>query len=178
MNLLKNAGQALAAIAPTLATAAGGPLAGLAVSSLEKVFGIDPASSPQAKEQAINQALAQMTPEQVVALKKAEQDFQVQMKQLDISEESLTYQDIASARAREIAVKDYTPTLLALGITLGFFGVLGYMIGVGKPKEGGDALLVMLGSLGTAWAGVISYYFGSSIGAQKNAQTIAEIAKS
>lgn len=174
MNLISQAGQALATFAPTIATALGGPLAGLAVSKLESVFGIAPSATD--KQSQIEASLAAATPDQILALQKAEDDFKVQMQTLKISEEQLVYNDIASARAREVAVKDRTPAILAGAVTLGFFSVLGVMLANGIPKAGGDALLVMLGALGAAWTSIVSYYYGSSSGSAAKTDTINKIA--
>lgn len=172
MNFGQKALQFVETFAPTVAKAFTGPLGGMAVQGLLNAFGLKPDQQDQ-----LETAMLNATPDQVLAMKKLEQDFQVQMKQLGVTEEQLQYQDLASARAREEAVKDRVPAHLAYMITLGFFAVLGYLIGIGKPKEGGDALLVMLGALGTAWAGVVAYYFGSSAGARRSADVIAQIAK-
>jgi hypothetical protein len=177
MNLGDKALQVLKTIAPMLGTAIGGPFGTLAGTALASIL---PGAKPD-DDAATAAALLNATPDQLLALKKADQDFQAQLKSLGIQEEQLAYSDTASARAREIAVRDNTPKVLAYGVTVGFFSVLGYVMHVGLRAvgsgQGGEAVLIMLGSLGTAWAGIMSYYFGSSTGQQKNAETIAQIAK-
>ena len=73
-------------------------------------------------------------------------------------------QDRKSARDMQTTTKSFIPPLLALIITLGFFGILIGMM-TGKVTSS-DALMLLLGSLGTAWTGVISFYFGSSASSQ------------
>lgn len=162
MNFGSLAKSVLGTVAPLLGTALGGPFGGLAGSLLSKALGT---SDPKGLEAAITST----DPDILLKLKQAENDFQAQMKALDISEEKLTFDDRANARAREVAIKDSTPKYMAYLVTIGFFGVLGYLLGYGKPQQGGDVMLVLVGSLGTAWTGIIAYYFGSSAGsAAKN----------
>lgn len=155
------------AVAPGIATALGGPLAGVAVAALsEKLLGHGGGT-----EEDVATAVLTGGGEALLKVKQAEQAFQVRMRELDIDIEKVHQVDRNSAREREIKAADsWTPRLLALFVTAGFFGVLAQLLIVGKPEVGGDALLIMLGSLGGAWIQVVSYYFGSSAGsAQKTA---------
>jgi hypothetical protein len=172
MNLGQKAKQILGTLAPMLGTAIGGPFGSLAGLALAKALGTPPDDA-----KATEAALLTASPDTLLKVKQAEQDFTVKMRELGISEEKLVFDDIANARGREIALKDQTPAILAYVITVGFFGTLGFMLWFGKPAVGGDALLVMLGSLGTAWAGVVAYYFGSSSGSARKDATISDIAK-
>lgn len=154
-------------IAPTAATLLGGPLAGLAVELLGPALGMKDATVDAVKDTLTK---GQLTGEQIAALKQAEIALGVRVKELDIDLERIHASDRDSARRREIEVKDYVPGILAFCITVGFFGVLGYMLRMPLPDTGRDALLVMLGALGGAWGSVVAYYFGSSSGsASKNA---------
>lgn len=170
MNFGQTALQVLKTVAPTLALAVGGPFGPLAAAAIHAALGTTDQASAE-------KALVNATPDQLLALKKADQDFEIQMEKLGIEKAKLVYDDIANARAREMSVKDFTPQVLAYGITLGFFGILGYLLWNGKPP-GGDVIMVMLGALGSAWAGVISYYFGSSAGETGKSAAINKIAAS
>lgn len=68
---------------------------------------------------------------------------------------------------------DVTQRALAYLITVGFFGILGFMLVADVPQTGHDVLLVMLGALSAAWTGVIAYYFGSSSGSATKTALLA-----
>jgi hypothetical protein len=161
--------ELIGSIAPTLATCLGGPLVGLGVEAIGKAMGMNEPSVQKVKD-ALTQG--QLTGDQIAQLKSAELALQTRMRELDIQEEALYASDRDSARRRQEAVKDRTPAVLAYFLTAGFFGVLGYLLVAGKPTVGGDALLVMLGSLGTGWAACIQYFYGSSSGSASKTATI------
>ena len=74
-------------------------------------------------------------------------------------------------------MKEHIIAILAIVVTAGFFSVVGWLLIYGVPLNGGEALLVMLGSLGTAWTSIIAYYYGSSAGSAKKDDTIASMTK-
>jgi hypothetical protein len=159
------------AVAPALATALGGPLAGVAVSAIsDKLLG-----KPDGTEAEVAAAIATGGTGALAKLREAEQAFDVRMRELDIDVERVHQADRADARGMAAKSGDvWTPRLLAFGITVGFFGVLGWLLAQGKPEAGGDALLVMLGALGGAWASVVAYYFGSSAGSAAKTALLAK----
>lgn len=159
-------------VAPTIATAIGGPLAGMAVKALSSAV----LGTPEGSEEDIAKALQGASPETLLALKKADQEFAVRLKELDIDLEKLHAGDRASARDREIKTGDnWTPRILAGAVTAGFFGVLFHLMANGIVDDaGGNALLIMLGSLGTAWTGIVAYYFGSSAGSAAKTNIMAK----
>ena len=162
MDLLKQFGPLLGQLAPSIATALGGPLAGVAIKTLSSaLFGHEDGTEEQ-----ISAAMATATPDQLAAIKKIDADFKVQMKSLDIDLERIAAGDRDSARQMQRETKDWVPKVLAIVITLGFFGILIWMLLNGMPKTGTEALLMMLGALGTAWTGVVNFYYGSSAGSK------------
>lgn len=100
----------------------------------------------------------------------------------DLERDRMALADVASARVRESEMakagqRDYTPTILALALTAGFFGLLGLLIYANVDNEAMTLLQIMLGGLSTAFISIISYYFGSSSSSRKKDETIANIKK-
>jgi len=60
-------------------------------------------------------------------------------------------------------------------VTIGFFGVLGLMLHddsvINSPP-----LLIMLGSLGTAWTSCIAFWFGTTSGSAQKTNLLAQSA--
>lgn len=168
MDILKTFGPLIGSVAPTIATALGGPVAGMAVKAISgALFGHEGATRDD-----IMTALANPTGDQLAALKKIDADFAVQMKALDIDLERIAAGDRASARDMQKETKDWIPRALAILVTVGFFAILIYMLIYGLPTTGNEALLLLLGALQTAWGGIVAFYFGSSSGSQQKDKMI------
>jgi hypothetical protein len=150
-----------------------GPYGAIASKILTPILGLKPDSSAED----YSAALAKATPEQIEAIKLAEQQFQLQMKQLDIQSvddlEKIAADDRASARQMQVTTKSWIPGALAITITVGFFALLsGMMFGKLKASDN-QALLLLLGSLSTAFGAVVMYYFGSSAGSDRKTELLA-----
>lgn len=150
----------LANVAPVLGTAIGGPFGALAGAAVKAALGIPEDSD----EQAMTKALERATPEQLLAIRQADNQFKLDMEKLGVDVARIDAEDRKSAREREMAVKDKIPGALAVILTVGFFGLLGYLVAHEPPSGSRDILNIMLGSLGTGWATMLAYYFGSSAG--------------
>ena len=150
-NLLKNV---VGAVAPTLGTALGGPMGGMAANMIAEVLGCP--NTPKAIETAIQQA----TPEQMLELKKAENDFEVQMKELDVDVFKLEVADGQDARNK--FSKDWTARIMGIAVVGGFMGYI-FLVTLQPPEQNSEALInLVLGYLGGLASAVISFYFGAS----------------
>jgi len=148
----------LTQIAPTIATALGGPLAGMAVAAVSKAIGV----APEEVQNVIS--AGKLDASQVAAIQQAELELKKQAQEMNLDFAKLANDDRKSARDMQSVTKSIIPPVLALLVTLGFFGILiGLMT---KAFATSDALMLMLGSLGTAWTGIIAFYFGSSASSQ------------
>ena len=154
-------------IAPTIATALGGPLAGMAVSAISKAVGVEP---DQVQDMISNNKL---TAEQIAQVKVAEIELQKQAQELGLNFAKLEVEDRKSAREMQATTRSIVPPALAAIITVGFFGILAMMM-FGKVDGNNPTILMMLGSLGTAWTGIIAYYFGSSAGSQAKTDLLSK----
>lgn len=171
-NLMSTMGNLIKQVAPTIATALGGPLAGLATKTLSEALLGTPDGSPDE----VAAALGSATPDQLAKLREIDANFKVTMKKLDIDLAQIDASDRHSARQREVQTSDKTPMVLAGVVCIGFFGTLIGLMSYGLPQKGQDALLIMLGALGSAFTGIISYYFGSSSGSRAKEAIIEQMA--
>jgi plasmid maintenance system antidote protein VapI len=154
-------------IAPTIATALGGPLAGMAVTAISKAIGVD--------EEDVGELINnnKLTAEQIAKIKIAEIDLQKQAQELGLNFEKLAVDDRKSAREMQATTRSIVPPALAAIVTVGFFGILVMML-LGQVDSNNPPILMMLGSLGTAWTGIIAYYFGSSAGSQAKTDLLSK----
>ena len=150
-DMLKNL---VGAVAPTIGTALGGPMGGMAANMISEVLGVP--NTPKSIQKAIQEA----TPEQMLELKKAEQAFEVQMRELDVDVFRLEVADGQDARNK--FSKDWTVRIMGIAVVGGFMGYI-FLVTLQPPEQNSEALInLVLGYLGGLASAVISFYFGAS----------------
>jgi hypothetical protein len=180
MGLFDDTLGTLKALAPTIATAIGGPVGGFAVKALGEVFGVEFGSKDEALE-----AVKSATPEQLLAMKQADQSFALQMKSLGIDVFKLEVADKQSAR--EHFSKDGKVFWLGVVVLMTFAATVGAAcFGAFHILTGGMAIkdlgvvAAVFGFLGTIIGyvaanaqQVIGYFFGSSQSGEDNGKAMA-----
>lgn len=147
-------------VAPTVGAALGGPLGGLAGQVLGGLVGGD--------SKAVEQAILEQKPETLLALKKAEQEFKVRLKELEIEEDKLVYND--RSNARDLAKVDMWPhKVLSLVFVGGYFILLAsFFVGQIEIDDSmREPFLILLGVITANFPAIMQFWFGTSSGSQR-----------
>ena len=132
----------------------GGPMGGMAANLVSQALGCK--NTPKDIEKAVQNA----TPEQLVELKKLDNDFEVKMKELDVDLFALETADIQNARST--FSKDWTARIIGIAVIGGFMGYI-FLVTIQPPEQNSEALInLVLGYLGGLASAIISFYFGAS----------------
>ncbi|HIH2651604.1 TPA: hypothetical protein ACYLK9_001079 [Burkholderia cenocepacia] len=184
----------LKTVAPWLVTALTGGVPGIAAmaaSTIADKLGFGDGSVDAVKAVLAGQSV---TPEQLLALKQADADFELKMRQagfahsesmagIQVQADKVAADDRASARQYAAAEHDHTARNLAYMYTLALFVVIGleFYLAIGAivmPDVVKSTLDTLLGVLITMVIGSKEYFFGSSSRADKQADRITQFAVS
>ena len=161
-------------VAPGLATALGGPLAGAAVQTISTAV----LGKPDGTEEEVAIAVASGGADALLKLKEAENAFAIKMKEIGVDLEKVHANDRADARGREVKTGDiWTPRILAATIIGGFLAMvasvlLGKVSGIADPVAAG-MIGTLIGYVSAKADQVVSYYFGSSAGSAAKTDLLA-----
>jgi hypothetical protein len=161
-------------VAPTLASALGGPLAGIAVQAVGSALGWKDATKDDVVKML---STNQLSPEQAAAVRQAELELKKHESDNGFKFAELEIRDRESARAMQIATKSVTPELLSWAIVIGWFILNGFLIFHGNPVGLDDVLLGrILGTIDTAFGIVIAFWLGTSSGSKDASRTFRAMA--
>ena len=161
--------QTLATVAPALATALGGPLAGVAVGMATKALGL-----PEATATALQNAVMGGGPEMLLKLKEADQNFTLEMERVGVDLERIHAGDRVSAR--DMAKNNMFPQIvLSIVFIGGYFGAMFALHGVlFESSEINPQVIALFGALIGVFtrelSGIMQFWFGSSSGSKEKSK--------
>lgn len=162
----------LRTLAPTVASAALGPLGGMAVSAIGAAIGID---APTQDKIAKAFTDGQLPPEAVVNLKKLEMDFKAHESDMGFKYADLEFKDRDSARNMAVQTHSLTPSILTWLVVVIVLAAEGMLLFHAMPP-GADPIVLgrILGTMDSALIMVLSFWFGSNSNSQRKTELLAQ----
>lgn len=163
-------------VAPWIGTALTGPLGGIAIGAIAEAMGVE-----EKTMEAVQQAVAGATPDQLLALKKADQEFAAKMQDMGFKHieklQELEVSDRDSARKREMAVGGYSNQWIAGFVILVWAAINVLVFTEDLPPEKEMIIARLLGTMDAALMCVLYYFFGGSRGSDDKNKIISEMVK-
>lgn len=159
-------------VAPGIASVLGGPLGGMAIAVLSKTL----LKKDGGTEDEIAEVLATaQDPALLVELKKADQQFAVEMKKLDIDVYRLEHEEKASARS--MYATNYWPQITLSSVFVGgYFAILYFVMAktlADIPPWQQAVITTVFGVLTAAVPQILGFWFGSSFGSKEKTTALA-----
>jgi len=151
--------SAVKTFAPMLGTALGGPVVGTATKMLSSAL----LGKDDATENELSVAIQKASPDDILKIKQAENDFALKMKDLKIKEKNLVFGDKRNARSMNTKTKAKTPAILAYILTCMVacmvYGLMKWTI----PEANMNVVNIVFGSVMTTWIGACQFFHGATI---------------
>ena len=163
--------QVLSTVAPTVASALGGPLAGEAVAAIGSLLGISEPTQSKLKD-AIESG--RLTSEQVFQIKQLELKYKSEEADRGFKYSELEFKDRESARSMMISTRSNTPALLTWIIVVLVLGLEGSLLFGATPIGVNDLVLGrVLGTLDAALMMVLTFWFGTTNASSRKTELLA-----
>lgn len=163
----------LGKVAPALATALGGPMAGVAVGMAAQALGL----TEGATEDDLAVAVASGNPDTLLKLRQCDADFKLKMKELGVKLEEINASDRASARdmAAKTGIQPQVvlATIYVLGFVLLLVALFSGQIEIADSMR--EPAMILLGALIAGNEQIRNFFFGSSSSSKEKSKTIATL---
>lgn len=162
LKISDKAKNVISTIAPTLGAALGGPLGALAGNVISAALG----------DGDVEQALLTQKPETLLALRKAEQDFEIKLQELGVEKERIAMADRASAR--DLAKVNMKPQMAISATFLGgyFLILILRMSGIFDGEQEDKVVDNLLTALTYGVPLILAFWFGSTAGSALKSQLL------
>ena len=165
--------QIIKTVAPWIGTALGGPLGGMAVTAAANALGLGEKTTD-----AIKNAISGATPEDLLALKEADQNFALQMQALGFKQitdlEGIAAADRDSARKMQIGTQSFVPALLTCFVVGAFTATLILLLKFDVPATNRDIVVYMIGQLSGGFTSALAFWLGTTRDSGRKTELLAQ----